>query len=213
MKILELTLPSTNLDEQAQFFGELLGFRCNRSERNRLDVQCGANQLSFVSSDHQYYFHYCFLIPPGCLASVEHFLDERGFEPLMYRGNRIVDFANGKSVYFHDADGNLAEFIERPSLAYPIQDNFEISDVIRLNEIGIPVENPINYSTRLINDYGIVPIEEGVFRDDFVWCGDYEGVILLPRIGRNWIPMEKPAEAVQLTMTFETAKGVFEFSP
>lgn len=210
MKILELNLPSTNLDAQEMLFRERLGFECKRTAHDRLTIKSGANRLHFTKSDTQYYFHYCFLIPPGCMDSTVAFLDERSFEPLLFNGERIVDFKNGKAVYFYDADGNLAEFIERPSLGHPARSDFKISDVIRLNEIGLPAEEPIAFAKQLIDDYGIEPIGGGLFRDDFVWCGDFEGVLLIPQVGRNWIPCDKAAEINALTVKFETPKGTFE---
>ncbi len=211
MKIIEVTLPSTNIDAQEKCFAEVLGFACERKSSTELSVLCGANLLKFVEARQQFYFHYCFLIPPGCVGSVASFLDERGFRPLLYDGQRIVDFGNGKAVYFRDADGNIAEFIERPSLGYPAQDTFLISDVIRLNEIGIPCDDPIALAKKLIQGFGIALVNDAVFRSDFVWCGDYEGVFLLPKAGRNWMPCDKACEKNSLAVKFETTKGVFDY--
>lgn len=210
MKILELTLPSSNLDKQEHLFRNVLGFQCSRIDHGQLTIQCGANTLNFVAAERQFCFHYCWLIPPGCLPALIKFLDERNFEPLLYEGERIVDFGNGRAVYFYDADGNLAEFIERPSLGHQTQSTFAIGDVIRLNEIGIPTEDPRQTAAELIDKFKIELVEGAVFRDDFVWCGDFEGVLLLPRVGRNWLPTNKPAELNDLDVRFETAAGPFE---
>ena len=168
MKILELTLPSTNLSAQEKLFAETFGFDCEKESTNQLGINCGANVLRFVASDKQFYFHYCFLVPPGCLSSVISFLDERNFEPLLHEGQRIVDFSNGASVYFLDGDQNLAEFIERPSLGHKPQNDFSIDDVIRLNEIGIPAVNPQAFAQDLIEQFGIEPIAGAINREDFV---------------------------------------------
>lgn len=212
MKIIELSLPSTHLDSQERLFRDVLGFPCSRPQEERLLVSCGATTLNFLQAERQYYFHYCFLVPPGCLNSVIAFLDEREFQPLFYHGSRIIDFGNGQSVYFYDADGNLAEFIERPMLGHAVQSGFDISDVIRLNEIGMPTDNPLQKAGELIGRFGIELAEDAVKRDDFVWCGDYEGVFLLPAVGRNWIPADKPAEVNALDVRFETSAGQFEYT-
>ena len=210
MKIIEVTLPTTNIDSQEHCFSKRLGFTCKRKNANELLVHCGGNLINFVRAQRQFYFHYCFLIPPGSLAAAVTFLDERNFQPLLYEGQRIVDFGNGRAVYFWDADGNIAEFIERPSLGHPAQNEFRISDVIQLNEIGMPCENPIAVAEELIQKFGISLVDEAVFRNDFVWCGDYEGVFLLPKIGRNWMPCDKACEKNALSVKFETQKGIFE---
>ncbi len=212
MKILELTLPSTDLDRQERLYKDTFGFSCTRESETKLRIECGANVLNFVAAKRQFYFHYCFLIPPGCLNSVVDFLDERGLEPLLYEGERLVDFGNGKAVYFWDGDGNLAEFIQRPSLGHPEQTDFAIRDVIRLNEIGMPAENPRQFAEQLIRQFQIDLVEGGIYRDDFVWCGDFEGVFLIPQVGRNWMPANRPAEQNPLNVKFETAAGTFDYT-
>lgn len=211
MKIVELTLPTTNIDRQQTVFSEILGFPCNRQSESQLSIECGATSLNFTASDRQFYYHYCFLIPPGCIESAIEFLDKRLFEPLPYNEERIVEFGSGRAVYFFDGDGNLAEFIERPSLGHPTQSSFDIRDVIRLNEIGVPSENPKELANELISKYGIDLVGDGVLRDDFVWCGDYEGVFVIPKIGRNWLPCDKPAEPNDLDVVFETNSGQFNY--
>ena len=62
----------------------------------------------------------------------------------------------------------------------------------------------------LIQKFGISLVDEALFRNDFVWCGDYEGAFLLPKIGRNWMPCDKACEKNALSVKFETQKGIFE---
>ncbi|MEZ6092960.1 MAG: hypothetical protein R3C03_01800 [Pirellulaceae bacterium] len=134
MKILELTLPSTNLDAQQQVFGGMLGFRNQRVDEQPLGDRSWRQCFAIRFRGPTIYFHYSFLIPPGCLDSVA-FLDQQGFSPLPLNGQRMVEFACGTAIYFHDGDQNIAEFIERPSLDKPI-DQFSTVEVIRLNEVG-----------------------------------------------------------------------------
>ena len=212
MKILELTLPSTHLNEQDRLYRDVLGFDGVRISQQHLRVTAGDTILNFVSSPRQFRFHYCFLVPPGCLPSLISFLDQRTFQPLLFEGERIVDFGNGKSVYFDDADGNIAEFIQRPGLGHQPKKDFCIQDVIRLNEIGMPAYNPRQQAQRLIDQFAIDLVEGGLVRDDFVWCGDFEGVFLIPQVGRHWIPTDRAAEINELAVRFETRTGVFDYS-
>ncbi|MEZ6097318.1 MAG: hypothetical protein R3C03_24355, partial [Pirellulaceae bacterium] len=212
MKILELTLPSTNLDAQQQVFGGMLGFRNQRVDEQPLEIVVGDSVLRFVSAARQFYFHYSFLIPPGCLDSVAAFLDQQGFSPLPLNGQRMVEFACGTAIYFHDGDQNIAEFIERPSLGHKPIDQFSTAEVIRLNEVGIPAMEPRSFAEQLVQQYGIEPMSGAPNTDDFVWCGDFQGAIIVPRVGRNWIPLEKPAELNELSVKFKTSGGKFEFA-
>lgn len=210
MEILELTLPSTNIEAQHHLFSQSLGFQVERISDDQIAVNCGQTKLRFEESPEPSVFHYCFLVPPGCLPSLIAFLDQRDFVPLRYEGERIVDFGNGKSVYFFDSDGNIAEFIERPSLGVNPKVEFSIADVICVNEIGIPAKNPIEYAQRLIREFGVQPMTDAIWREDFVWCGDFRGVFLIPKLGRNWMPTDKPAEYNPLRVKFRTAGGVFD---
>lgn len=210
MEILELALPSTNIDAQNRLFSKTLGFPVERISNREIAVACGQTTLRFFSAKQQFLFHYCFLIPPGCLSSLIAFLDRRQFEPLLYSGERTVDFGNGRSVYFWDADGNIAEFIERPSLDFKERTEFSISEVICLNEIGIPSRNPMAFAQQLIAEFGIQPMAGAIWREAFVWCGDFRGVFLIPKLGRSWMPTNKPAEYNPLRVKFRTAEGVFD---
>ena len=210
MEILELTIPSTNIEGQRLLFSQTLGFQVELISNDHIAVSCGNTRLCFVQSGEQFLFHYCFLVPPGCLSSIVSFLDQREFEALHYAGKRVVDFGNGKSVYFYDADGNIAEFIERPSLGMESQAEFTISDVLCVNEIGIPSKNPIDYAQQLIREFGIQPMVDGIWREDFVWCGDFQGVFLVTKLGRNWMPTEKPAQYNPVRVKFKTQEGVFD---
>ncbi len=209
MKIHSLTLSSPRLDAQQSFFADVLGFPVERMQPDLLKVRCGETELCFRAADRSWYYHYCFLIPPGCLAAVIRFLDERELEPLPWQGKRIVDFGNGRAVYFHDADGNVAEFIERPSLGHPEQESFGIQDVIRLNEIGLPCRDPLARGDALVGQYGIRLLGEASRHGNFYWCGDFEGVLLLPRLGRAWMPLDRPCEANPARVDFETPAGRF----
>ncbi len=209
MRIHELTLPSTQLEAQFEMYSNRLGFACEWVDRGRMRVKCGATSLNFVRAQRQFYFHYCFLVPTGSVESICRFLDDRDFQSLLFKGQRTVQFSNGRSVYYYDADQNIAEFIERPMLNVPVKPDFDVADVLRINEIGIPAEQPIVQAEAFIKKYGIVCADDAVFREDFVWCGDYEGVFIMPKIGRNWLPTDRPAEKNELRVGFSTQRGKY----
>ncbi len=212
MKIQSVTLPSTNIDAQERLFANTLGFPCSRPSVSALVVHVGASKLIFERSDKQFYFHYCFLIATGDLESAIALLDQSKVDPLLYQGQRIVQFDNGRSVYFHDGDGNLAEFIERPSLGIVSTKTFQADAVICINEMGLPALAPKEYGRQLKDAFAIQCAEEAPWRDDFVWCGDFEGAFVIPVIGRNWIPLNKPAEHNEVKVEFETVSGIHQFA-
>jgi len=64
------------------------------------------------------YYHFAFLIPESTLFETTSFLQDLDIPILNPFENNIIDFGNGKSVYFHDANNNILEFIDRPSLEF-----------------------------------------------------------------------------------------------
>ena len=191
MEIKSLRIYSQNFKEQLHFYKEVLGFKIS-SITESFKVLCKENELIFERSDDVFYYHFAFLIPTGSLRSAIEFLREKGIELLLHNGREIIDFKTGEAIYFYDKDENIVEFIERPDLDYPHKNTFSINDVIKLNEIGLPVDNPKEMAYNLITNYGIRPINKDAFTSEFCWVGDFNGVIIVTKKGRNWLPTNKP---------------------
>ena len=75
--------------------------------------------------------------------------------------------------------------------------------MVKLNEIGLPVQNPLAISKTLIEEYGIQPIEPSIMREDFCWVGDYNGVLIVPKIGRNWLPTTIKCTANNFSVAYQ----------
>lgn len=192
MQIEELTLYSKNLDQQEQFYTETLGFSTNRIGKDTLLVTCGESTIRFERREVQYPYHFAFLIPTGSLENAIAWCASRNIPLLPYKGVPIIHFENGRSIYFYDADGNIAEFIERPLLDYPSASSFSITSVIKVNEIGLPVESPEFAAKRLETEGRIQPLDSKAFNDVFCWVGDHHGVVIVVKEGRNWLPTTIP---------------------
>lgn len=193
MEIKKLYLHSKNITKQLHFFKNVLGFNVEQIAEDEIILYSGLNQVHFKNSDADYIYHYAFLIPTGTLHSAIDFLEKKEIELLRYDGKKVIDFTTGQAIYFYDADGNIGEFIERPSLGISSDQPFSIDQVVRLNEIGLPVNNPLEMAKKLIKKYGIQPAEPQIMREDFCWVGDYNGVIIVPKTGRNWMPTTIPS--------------------
>lgn len=193
MQFEKLIISSRDLKTQQGFYEGLLGFSTLGSDSEKLVINAGATQLVFSSRTTTPVYHFAFLIPTGSLEAAIDFVESKGIELLPLRENKIIHFDSGRSIYFYDPDGNIAEFIERPGLSYPAKDTFQISDVIRINEIGHPVLDPLSESNKLISQYGIEPINPKAFRKNFCWVGDHEGAIIVVEKDRHWLPTDIPA--------------------
>jgi len=120
---------------------------------------------------------------------------------------RIVDIENGRktqrfeswnadSFYFFDASGNIAEFIVRHDLNNETNTDFSISDVLCVNEIGMPTKNVEKLNNELQNNFGTEFWKGDIKR--FGTNGSQEGLFLLPNyeIKDIWFPTKikiKPA--------------------
>lgn len=111
-------------------------------------------------------------------------------------------------IYFFDKDGNIAEFIERPRLGFESDDAFSINQILRINEIGLPVEKPLEYSKILIEKFNLTLSDLDNFGDFFCWTGDHEGVFIVVKKGRNWKPTQLPAEVNDFEIEFEESGEV-----
>ena len=207
MEIKKLTLFSNNIDEQEQFYGSTLGFPIERTNKKILKVKTNENLLVFESSVNKFCYHFAFLINTGSLESAMDFLKKRDIALLPYQGSEVIHFNSGRSIYFFDKDGNIAEFIERPSLPYKKTKDFSIKNVIKINEIGLPIKDTIKMAIYLSKDLGITPINKDEFTDSFCWVGDFNGVIIVVKEGRNWLPTNIPGTANDFKISY-SEKGI-----
>ena len=190
MQFIKLKIGSNNLSNQKWFYGDLLGFHTSELNNEELLITAGKTNLILSKKIVEpELYHFAFLIPTGSLESAIYFLENKGVELLCHHRDKIIHFDTGRSIYFFDRDGNIGEFIERPLLPIAQKSTFEINDIICLNEIGLPVENPAKTSQKLIQ-HGIQPIDINGFRDNFCWVGNHEGAMIVVKEGRHWLPTQ-----------------------
>ncbi len=209
MLIHSLTLDSRDLAAQKDFYTERLGFKLISETQDSVRIKIGKTELTFQKSDSDQLYHFAFMIPTTSLEECIEFVEGLGVELLPFKGEKVIHFDRGRAIYFHDSDGNIAEFIERPNAIREKGGPFQISEVVRLNEIGLPSKDALRRADQLIQDYGIVPIAKQRFDDEFCWVGDFEGVILVPKLGRPWLPTGQPAVTNSFKIEFSTPKGRF----
>lgn len=194
MKIQELHLLARDLKAQEDFYGRILGLETEMISPNKLKILSGENVLWYHSSNREFaIYHFAFLIPTGSLESAIDYIESKGIELLPHQGDKIIHFENGRSIYFYDADRNIAELIERPLVDYPPKSEFNITDLIKLNEIGLPCSDPVSLGNTLCAEHGILAMNPSSFHDRFAWVGDHEGVLILVKNGRHWLPTSTPA--------------------
>jgi len=206
MEFRTIEILSFKQTEQIEFYRDLIGFDI-KPEYSGFSIKCGITELIFRKTDGRDNFYHF-----ACLICEEHFTDclqfikQKGIEilPDKETGDEITLWGNntGRSFYFFDPDNNIVEFVTRPSLPYTSNTDWSLNEIIKINEIGTPVENVIETATELLKATQIVipDFVEKRFHDQFCWFGDYEGAILIVKITREWYPTNIRARTSDLRL-------------
>ncbi len=216
MELRKLKLYSKDISAQFDFYKNVLGFEVDFFDKNKISISAGKTQLIFEEEKQSnFIYHFAFLIPNQKLDQAIIFLEKKGIELLKREGEKIIYFGTkenhtGRAIYFFDEDGNIAEFIERASLELEAENDFNIHQVIKINEIGMPVDDPMEVSRQLINQYKIQLIDLHHLNDSFCWVGDYNGVFIVVKNGRNWLPTKLAAQSNGFWVEFESSEKIYE---
>ena len=143
MIIKELTLYTNELEREKKFYTQTLGFDFEENCSNMFSVKIGRTKLNFQQTEMSHRYHYCFLIPANQLASAIKWLENRVAIIEIEKGKVIQRFEswNADSIYFYDGSGNIAEFIVRYDLKNESEEEFGLSSIISVNEIGLATKN------------------------------------------------------------------------
>ena len=190
MKILQLKLYTDKLEQEKKFYSETLGFKLLEETSNHFTVKTGWTELTFEQSKNSHLYHYCFLIPSNQLNQALEWIKKRVLIIDIENGRKIQNFEtwNADSFYFYDASGNIAEFIVRHDLKNECNSDFNISNVLGINEIGLPTLD-ITKTNRLLQEQLGTKFWKGDLKR-FGTNGSQEGLFLLPnyKIKETWFP-------------------------
>ncbi len=190
MEIKELTLYTNKLEAEIDFYGRVLGFEIEELLTNRFTVKIGKTKLTFERSTENYRYHYCFLIPSNQLAEAINWLKDR-LSIIEIENGRIVqrfESWNADAVYFYDGSKNIVEFIVRYNLENKRENTFGLSNILSVNEIGIPTNQVAKLNKQLEEEIGTKFWKGDKLR--FGTNGDEHGLFLLPNyeLKKEWFP-------------------------
>jgi catechol-2,3-dioxygenase len=203
MIIKELKLFTNKLTIQKYFFENVLGFSIINNNNQRFSIQIGHTKLTFEKSNRNHKYHYCFLIPSNKLDESITWLNKR-LEIIKIENDSIkqkFESWNAESVYFYDGARNLAEFIVRYDLKNNNSDEFDQSQIISVNEIGMPTSNVKKINTALEEQ-----LHTKFWKGDlqrFGTNGTQNGLFLLVnnQIKKNWFPTTLNTESTPFEAT------------
>jgi len=188
MIIKKLTLSTSSLKEQINFYQHTLGLSMQERKEESIVFSIGHSLLEFSEAGQSHPYHFAINIPsnkaPGALA----WLKDR--VKIQKDGEmELIDFKNwhAKSIYFYDQDKNIVELIAREKIDIFIDRKFSPKYFLSISEIGMPVNN-IEETYKQLKSIKDISIFDGNF-DSFCAIGDEYGLfIVIDKNKKRWFP-------------------------
>ena len=203
MKIKNLILFTNKLDLEKRFYTQILWFSLLNADETSFTVRIGWSTLTFRKSHKSHQYHYCFLIPSNKLKEALEWMKQRTTIIKDEAGDTTFRFEswNAEAFYFYDASGNIAEFIVRYDLKNESNLEFGVSNVLCINEIGMPTTDITRLNSELEINVGSMFWKGN--DTTFGTNGSQEGLFLLPNFETKkcWYPTNEeiqpePFEAI-----------------
>lgn len=177
MKIKQLTLQTTRLEGQVDFYANTLGLPIIKKTEEKALFQVGNTTLIFEEKESSKPYHFAINIPSNQAVAALKWLRDR-VPVLEAEGVYIHSFDswNAEAVYFYDADQNIVELIARKTLENPSNELFDSDSLLEISEIGLPTTN-IEQVYKMIGQKSTLPIYSGSF-ERFCSIGDEHGLFI-----------------------------------
>lgn len=207
MIIKEITLFSNNIENQKQFYQDVLGLEllCNSEEKISFNIK--GSVLTFKYKKEIKPSHIAFNIHSNKIEEALIWLKMR--VPILPDGDSLIsDFKswNAKAIYFYDADKNIIEFIARKHLDLVSTASFSSKSILSISEMAIATTN-IERVYNTINTIKRIPVFDGDF-SRFCALGNDEGLfILINKTIKKWHPTQEEAYTSDFII-----KGDYNFS-
>jgi len=202
LRIRELTLYSSDLQAQYNFYAERLGFPMQYTAE-RLTLPLRYARLHFEQQEAARPYHFALNIGSWQEQEALQWLEQR-VDILRDGTNKIQDFSawNARAIYFYDADQNIVEFIARRDLQHHAGPAFGPESLFEISEIGLATANLPAKLAALQKYTGLQRYSGDV--DTFCAVGSAEGLfIVIDKEGKDWYPTDDPAYASDFVATVE----------
>ena len=195
MKIQELTLYTSNIDGQTEFYSQVLGLEIVKKSPKNVSFHIDNSLLQFEQKKEATPYHFAINIPANKEEEALQWLKSR-ITILKDEQDEIIDFRawNAKAIYFYDQDKNIVELIARKNLKNESDQNFGPEQFLEISEIGVPTRDIESEFSILRNAMGI-EIYDGGF-GNFCAIGDENGLfICINKEHKKWYPTNDKAFA------------------
>ncbi len=193
MKIKELIIYTDKLNEQLDFYVDVLELQLFNRTSQSGSLKIGSSILTFKCKEIVRPYHFAFNIPSNKENEALVWLKKR-VKVLSFEGNEIADFKNwnAKAIYFYDEDSNIVEFISRKDLKNYNKANFSSKSILNISEIGMATSQ-IEKTYHKLNGIQEIDVFDGNF-ERFCAVGNDEGMFILvnPK-KKKWFPTDDEA--------------------
>ncbi|MFT5621150.1 MAG: catechol 2,3-dioxygenase-like lactoylglutathione lyase family enzyme [Chitinophagales bacterium] len=209
MKINELKIYSSNLDQQVEFYSSTLGLELIKRTPVEAKIQIGKSILTLLKNKQSLPYHFAINIPSNMETEALEWLKERVV--ILKDGQHEIqdfDFWNAKAIYFYDKDKNIVELIARKNLNNQLDGAFNSECLLEISEIGMPVNNiePIYLSLKATTG---IPIFSGDI-ERFCAIGNEQGLfICIDKQLKDWFPTGEKAHSADFEISFQESDKNF----
>jgi catechol 2,3-dioxygenase-like lactoylglutathione lyase family enzyme len=197
MFIQALHLHTNNIEVTKQFYTELLQVPVVKESGQSVSFAFGHTTLIFYASyEKDPFYHVAFSIPNNKLDEALEWAAART-EILPYTEKELIaDFTgwNAKAFYFHDNNKNILEFITHYDLKTSSAQPFSAQLITGACEIGITVEDVGHACYEFNTLFNLPYFSKGPRLQDFAVIGDANGMFIVSKAGRGWLPTLRPCE-------------------
>ncbi|WP_145946206.1 VOC family protein [Paenibacillus sp. Y412MC10] len=191
MKIQQLTVNTRNFAEMKQFYAGKLGLPVAEEQSDKVTIQAGGSQLILQKAEalgEKSMYHIAFTIPTNQLGAAKKWAAQRGITLFRDQDGDQFHFGNwnADALYFYDPDENLIEFIAHHSFDNAENEDFTSSQLLRISEIGLPVDEVAAAVEQIQTTLGL-SMWSGDGRQ-FAAMGDAEGLLIVVDRERPWFP-------------------------
>jgi hypothetical protein len=190
MYITKLELYSIEVQAQREYYAHILELPAELTSSG-LRVKAGETDMIFsqAPSDFSGAYHFAFNIPSNQFESAREWISGRQALLRDSSGKEVFhsNAWDSDSIYFLDAAGNVLEFIARYTLQNPAEGAFDSRHILNVSEIGLPSEDVVGLANEICSK-----LEVSVYKqepnDNFTPVGDENGLLILPKQDRIWMP-------------------------
>lgn len=203
MIIKKIRIHSENLEAQRALYVESFGLPEIEYSEDNLVIQVGHSIIEFERKASPGFYHFAFNIPGNKVGSALKWLSQR-VDILRDGPDELIEFSdwNAHAMYFHDADGNIVEFIGRHDLDPEAGEKFDVNSIRSVSEMGIASNDVATIIDTLKSQLGISQYSGDQKR--FAAMGDENGLFILvnPEL-KDWFPTDEKILAKDCSITVQ----------